>query len=250
MTRIVTAREQAEMREPWHEATSSDSVLTGSMPGSSSIHIVEPCPGAETHHIRKCRSPGGTTAFAHPDSVVTRPLDQVTCKSCLKRQHTAVWRDHPWLDDRDTMSTPMDPHADIQTYLRGSEDAYDEYANDFGTWAERVHAHPPDPTPTDVDWFHATSADLPVGTVLAPHKGKVPWLDNPYHGGLDNRANWTWVEYDLTHSDEWLGYMVRDHGQGHLYRVKPHIGPFPWNGDAKEGWVTDVALVLEKVRDA
>lgn len=163
----------------------------------------------------------------------------------------AVWRDHPWIDADELMVHDMiDPKADIQFYLRGPEDAYDEYDSEYGSWEQRVHDHPSDPTPIGVDWFHATSADLPVGTILAPHKGKVPWLDNPYHGGLDNRANWTWVEYDLTHSDEWLGYMVRDHGEGHLYKVKPHIGPFPWNGDASEGWVTDYAVIVEHVRDS
>ena len=164
---------------------------------------------------------------------ITRAADRV-----------AVWREHPWSD-----STPfdhsMDPKGNVQSWLRGPQDAYDE-----GHGQSRYHDHPPDSTPTDVDWWHATYTDLSPGTVLAPHKGKVPWLDRPYHGGLDNRANWTWVEYDLTHSDEWLGYMVRDHGEGHLYRVKPDIGPYPWNGNAHEGWVTNQAVILEKVRSA
>jgi len=150
-----------------------------------------------------------------------------------------VWREPGFLlDDR------TDPEGSEGHFL-GPQDAYDERG-----WQQRYRDHPPDPTPVGVDWYHATFHDLPVGTVLDARKGKAPWLDAPYHGGLDNRAHWTWVEHDLTHSDDWMKYLVRDHGQAFLYRVEPHRGPWPWNGDAREGWVTDKARIVEKIRSA
>jgi hypothetical protein len=152
-----------------------------------------------------------------------------------------TWRAPMFLTDE--RSDPAGrTHTD--TWLR-PEDAYDEWG-----WRKRYEGHPPDPTPEGVRWYHATYVDLPDGEVLAAGKGKPPWLDHPYHGGLDNRAHWTWVEYDITHSDDWLHYMVRDHGQGYLYEVQPHAGPFPWNGSAKEGWVTDYAVIVKKVQSA
>jgi GNAT superfamily N-acetyltransferase len=134
---------------------------------------------------------------------------------------------------------PLDPEAVMHSFLLDPSDAYDAHG-----WFERHRAHPSISIPTDVDWFHGSPADLPIGTVLAPRRGNPPWLDHPYHGGLDNRANFIWVEYDLTHSDEWMHYFVRDHGQAFLYRVKPRLGPFPWNGSGHEGWVTDAAVII------
>jgi hypothetical protein len=134
---------------------------------------------------------------------------------------------------------PLDPRATLHSFLLTPEDAYDQW-----DWFARHKEYSPIPTPNDVDWFHATPIELPMGTVLAPHH-KPPWTDNPYHGGLDNRANFIWVEYDLSHSNDWIGYMVRDHGQCFLYKVKPRLGPFPWNGTGKEGWVSDAAIITD-----
>jgi hypothetical protein len=142
----------------------------------------------------------------------------------------------------DLPEDPLDPGVPERSLLVDADDAYDQW-----DWFQHHKDHPPVPTPNDVTWYHATPADLPVGTVLAPHHGNPPWLDNPYHGGLDPRSNWTWVEYDTTHSDDWIGYMVRDHGVCYLYRVQPRLGPFPWNGTGKEGWVTDAATIVERL---
>ena len=140
---------------------------------------------------------------------------------------------------------PLDPKATLHSFLLTPEDAYDQW-----DWKKRHKEHPPIPTPNHVQWYHATPVELSVGTVLAPHH-PPPWKENPfgggapYNNGLDNRANFIWVEYDLTHSDDWIKYMVRDHGQSFLYKVKPRLGPFPWNGTALEGWVSDMAIITD-----
>lgn len=85
------------------------------------------------------------------------------------------------------------------------------------------------------------------GTVLAPFRGNPPWGDDPYQGGLGNRANWVWVEHDEGKARAWMHWVLDHRPQCRLYRVTPRLGPYAWNGTADEGWVTDRAVVEELV---
>jgi GNAT superfamily N-acetyltransferase len=126
--------------------------------------------------------------------------------------------------------------------LVGPYDAYDE--ND---WFQRHMDHPPLEDPVTADWFHVSPHRMQVGTILAPMRGETPWDDEPYDNGLQNRANWIWIEYDERKAREWQQWVLKHQPQCHLYRVQPHLGPFAWNGTADEGWVTDWAEILEEM---
>jgi hypothetical protein len=126
-----------------------------------------------------------------------------------------------------------------QSLIVGPDDAYDEWQ-----YFER-QAEPQHDAPEGVDWYHVSPHELPVGTTLAPLRGETPWTDDPYKGGLDNRANWIWVEHDPNKAREWMRYILQHQPQCHLYRVVPRLGPFAWNGSAVEGWVTDSAVIKE-----
>jgi GNAT superfamily N-acetyltransferase len=126
--------------------------------------------------------------------------------------------------------------------LVGPYDAYDE--ND---WFQRHMDHPPLENPDTADWYHVSPHRMQVGTILAPMRGETPWDDEPYDNGLQNRANWVWIEYDERKAREWQQWVLKHQPQCHLYRVQPHLGPFAWNGTADEGWVTDWAEILEEM---
>ena len=198
----------------------------------------EPCcdpSHGEGHLSGRCSVCGKRTSYAYEDMVPQqRASTPGRMIASLSPRRTA----QAWLQG--VPADPLDPQATMHSFLLDADDAYDQW-----DWFQRHDESPPIDTPNDVDWFHATPADLPIGTILAPLHGNPPWTDKPYHGGLDNRAHWTWVEWDLTHSDDWIGYMVRDHGECHLYQVRPRLGPFPWNGSGREGWVTDAAVIID-----
>jgi GNAT superfamily N-acetyltransferase len=126
--------------------------------------------------------------------------------------------------------------------LVGPYDAYDE--ND---WFQRHMDHPPLEDPVTADWYHVSPHRMQVGTILAPMRGETPWDDEPYDNGLQNRANWIWIEYDERKAREWQQWVLKHQPQCRLYRVQPHLGPFAWNGTADEGWVTDWAEILEEM---
>jgi hypothetical protein len=107
--------------------------------------------------------------------------------------------------------------------------------------------HPPLENPDTADWYHVSPHRMQVGTILAPMRGETPWDDEPYDNGLQNRANWVWIEYDERKAREWQQWVLKHQPQCHLYRVQPHLGPFAWNGTADEGWVTDWAEILEEM---
>lgn len=127
--------------------------------------------------------------------------------------------------------------------LVGPEDAYDEW-----DWFRRHEEHPPSSVDTEHEtWYHVSPHHIPVGTTLAPMRGETPWNDDPYDHGLQNRANWIWVEFDKDKARAWMRYILQHHPEAWIYRVKPDVGPFAWNGTADEGWVTNRAEVLEEL---
>ena len=107
--------------------------------------------------------------------------------------------------------------------------------------------HPPLEDPVTADWYHVSPHRMQVGTILAPMHGETPWDDEPYDHGLQNRANWIWIEYDERKARQWQQWVLDHQPECHLYRVQPHLGPFAWNGTADEGWVTDWAEILEEM---
>lgn len=127
-----------------------------------------------------------------------------------------------------------------ESLLNGPDQAYDEW-----DWFKRHDEHPPVEAPAGLTWFHVSPADLEPGTVLAPFRGGPPWGDDPYQGGLGNRADWVWVEHDEDKSRAWMHWVLDHQPQCRLYRVTPRLGPYAWNGTADEGWVTDSAVVEE-----
>lgn len=125
--------------------------------------------------------------------------------------------------------------------LVGPEDAYDEWE-----WFGQREQFPP--VSADVsheEWYHVSPHRIPEGTTLAPMRGQTPWNDDPYDSGLQNRANWIWLEYDKARARDWMHYILQHQPECFIYRVDPDLGPFAWNGTADEGWVTNRAVVVE-----
>jgi hypothetical protein len=127
-----------------------------------------------------------------------------------------------------------------ESLLVGPQDAYDET-----DWFMRHYQNPPNEDLTDKTWYHVSPHKMSVGTVLAPMHGDTPWGGDPYDHGLQNRANWIWVEHDKDKAKAWMHWVLDHQPNCYLYRVEPHLGPYAWNGTADEGWVTDRADVVE-----
>ena len=132
--------------------------------------------------------------------------------------------------------------ASGHSLLVGPDLAYDEW-----DWAERHKEHPPVEDDTDPDWYHVSPHQMDVGTELAPFRGTTPWQGDPYQDGLGNRADWVWVEHDEDKAKNWMHWVGQHNPEVHLYQVKPHLGPFAWNGTADEGWVTDRATITAEL---
>lgn len=141
---------------------------------------------------------------------------------------------------RKTVDEVVD-YRTANSLLVGPEDAYDEW-----DWFKRHYENPPSSIDvTTKDWYHVSPHRMPVGTVLAPMRGDTPWNDSPYDHGLENRANWVWVEFDKDKARRWMHYVLQHQPECYIYRVEPELGPFAWNGTADEGWVTTRAKVTE-----
>lgn len=128
-----------------------------------------------------------------------------------------------------------------ESLLVGPDLAYDET-----DWFARHYRTPVSQgVPPNADWYHVSPHMMPVGTLLQPMHGETPWNDDPYDHGLQNRANWIWVEYDKDKAKAWMHWVLEHQPNCYIYRVEPRVGPFAWNGTADEGWVTDQARVVE-----
>ena len=147
------------------------------------------------------------------------------------------WAFHNRMMDKDP---EVKKFVTAESLLVGPQDAYDET-----DWFARHYRNPPNEDMTDKTWYHVSPHQMPVGTVLQPMHGETPWNDDPYDHGLQNRAEWIWVEHDKDKAKAWMHWVLDHQPNCYIYRVEPNLGPFAWNGTADEGWVTDRATVVE-----
>lgn len=120
--------------------------------------------------------------------------------------------------------------------------AVDAYDN----WRKREAPTHPATSPGG-PWYHASDYSLQPGAVLTPGGGRSQWTPlyqdkkhEGFNGGdVSNRPDWVWVGRDPRWTSQWGTY---------LYEVEPQVeGPWAWNGDGREGYVTPSAKILRRV---
>jgi hypothetical protein len=114
-------------------------------------------------------------------------------------------------------------------------DAYDDPYYD--------HPEPVD-TPQGRPWYHVSPGKFKPGDIVSPAASGVgePNLDtytHPQHG--EHRQKFVWMEHEPYAANSWV--TPKDN----IYEVEPLDGPWPWNGNGREGWVAPGARVVRQV---
>ena len=124
--------------------------------------------------------------------------------------------------------------------IAGAENAYDP---DVSPGDVKGIYDPPESM--DVPWYHTSNEVFKPGDVLTG--GHRPNWKGFYDQGHAGRGDWVWLEHRPSRALGWQTLDRSGRNSSRFYEVKPHEGPYPWNGVAGDGWVAPAAKVVREI---
>jgi ribosomal protein S18 acetylase RimI-like enzyme len=225
--KIITAREQCELLQPWLNRTADIS-------GNHNLSLVDFFQWCANEHLRPNRA--ALEAYSQQSGISVEDFLNISSM----------------LDDMGLDGHYLEILRDASRRfwaMASAEDAYDQKPNKD----QRAQVGMPLQQNTSGKWYHVSPHKMEPDTILTPGGGISPYNYNNADMPTQRQKDWVWMDGPSAVRQWYYATLLGQIHQGkenpwaYIYEVEPSEGPHPWNGSGHDGHVAPSARIVREI---